>query len=91
MCTDTSRGPTPHSSTPHSTALHPTGLHKSTNGGVGWSAASLPGVRVQALAIDASAPATLYGGTDGLGVVKSTDGGATGGFWSCRSYRCTTS
>ena len=32
---------------------------------------------VQALAIDPSSPSTMYAGTGGFGVFKSTDGGAS--------------
>ena len=35
-----------------------------------------PGGIVRVLAIDPSAPATLYAGTEGNGVFKSTNGGA---------------
>ncbi len=35
------------------------------------------GGSVQALAVDPSAPGTLYAGTANAGVIKSTDGGAT--------------
>ena len=64
------------------------GAFKSTNGGAGWSAinSGLPVTIdsvgfpitdvVQTLAIDPSAPATIYAGT-GAGVFKSINGGAT--------------
>jgi hypothetical protein len=46
-----------------------------------WSAANtgLTDLSVKALAIDPQHPATLYAGTSGAGVFKSTDGGGT---WS---------
>jgi photosystem II stability/assembly factor-like uncharacterized protein len=52
------------------------GVFKSTNAGQSWTAVNvgLPGTVVFALAIDPSAPATLYAGTYG-GVFKSTNGG----------------
>ncbi|HUM02031.1 MAG TPA: PKD domain-containing protein [Thermoanaerobaculia bacterium] len=53
------------------------GVFKSTNGGESWTAinAGLTNLNVFALAIDSSAPATLYAGTWGGGVLKSTNGG----------------
>ncbi|MBI4577995.1 MAG: hypothetical protein HY722_17170, partial [Planctomycetes bacterium] len=53
------------------------GLFKTTDGGASWSAANtgLTSTIVRALAIDPSAPSTLYAGTVG-GVFKTTDGGA---------------
>lgn len=51
---------------------------KSTNGGKSWEgyqvSAAWPPILASALAIDPSAPATLYLGTE-VGVYKSTDGG----------------
>jgi photosystem II stability/assembly factor-like uncharacterized protein len=57
------------------------GVFKSTDGGTNWSAANtgLTNKRVRALAIDPTAPNTLYAGTYGGGVFKSTDGGTS---WS---------
>ncbi len=61
------------------------GVFKSTNGGGSWSAVNAglqfgPDTNVRALAIDPSAPATLYAGMErGGGAFKSTDGG---GSWS---------
>src|SRR5206468_3734344 len=65
------------------------GVYKSTSGGAGWSAVNtgLPYYYgryyfrpyVTALAIDPQTPTTLYAGTGGSGVFKSTDGGAS---WS---------
>ena len=54
------------------------GVFKSTNGGESWTAinAGLTNTFVYALAIDPSAPATLYAGTFG-GVFKSTNGGGS--------------
>ncbi|MDX2034932.1 MAG: FG-GAP-like repeat-containing protein [Blastocatellia bacterium] len=66
-----------------------TGLYKSTNGGGNWSAinnglsAVINGLttvyRINALAIDPTSPMTLYAGTNGFGVFKSVNGGAS---WS---------
>ena len=64
------------------------GVYKSTDGGKRWSAAGsglpamvtlqgLPATPVAALLISPSNPATVYVGTFGSGVFKSTDGGAT--------------
>jgi photosystem II stability/assembly factor-like uncharacterized protein len=47
--------------------------------GAHWSAIGLTNPRVRALAIDPVTPTTLYAGTDGGGVFKSANGGAT---WS---------
>jgi photosystem II stability/assembly factor-like uncharacterized protein len=61
------------------------GVFKSTDGGSSWSAttnADLPGtfgIYVAALAIDPTAPDTLYAGTVGGGLFKSTNAGGT---WS---------
>ncbi|MCP3960310.1 MAG: hypothetical protein GY719_20905 [bacterium] len=66
------------------------GVFKSTDGGVTWSLASEglfnrapksspPVPDVLTLAIDPQTPATLYAGRYGLGVYRSTDGGAN---WS---------
>ena len=44
-----------------------------------WTSNGPDGGGVQTLAIDAGTPTTLYAGTDGGGVFKSTDGGTT---WS---------
>jgi cysteine-rich repeat protein len=58
------------------------GVFKTSDGGGDWSAVNtgLPASNpVQALAIDPTAPATLYAGTHGGGVFKTTDGG---GIWS---------
>jgi photosystem II stability/assembly factor-like uncharacterized protein len=53
-------------------------LLKSTDGGTSWSNPLSSCCNPNALAIDPTNPATLYGGTP-TGVLKSTDGGAT---WS---------
>src|SRR5207253_2905038 len=64
------------------------GLFKSTAGGVSWAAAgaglpqrdaSSPSREVLSVAIDPQTPSTLYAGTSGGGVFKSTDGGGTWG------------
>ena len=44
-----------------------------------WTTNGPQGSAIQALAIDPSAPGTLYAGTSGGGVFKSTDGGVS---WS---------
>ena len=49
------------------------------DGGGSWSDLSLSDTDVRALAIDPATPATLYAGTNGDGVFKSTDGA---GNWS---------
>ncbi|MBI4464982.1 MAG: hypothetical protein HY647_09785 [Acidobacteria bacterium] len=65
-----------------------TGVFKSTDGGKTWSVATsglpafvtlagLPATPVVALTVDPSSPATMYVGTFGSGVFKSTDGGAS--------------
>jgi hypothetical protein len=43
----------------------------------GWTSLGLGDSSIDALGIDHSNPATLYAGTDGEGVFKSADGGAT--------------
>ena len=55
-------------------------MFKSTNGGATWSAVNtgLTDTYVNALAIDPATPATLYAGTWGGGVFKSTNGGEPG-------------
>jgi hypothetical protein len=42
-----------------------------------WTSVGPYGGRIRALAIDPTTPATLYAGTDGGGVSKSTDAGGT--------------
>ena len=58
----------------------------STDGGEDWRAVNtgLTDTRVHALAIDPMTPATLYAGTYGGGVFKSTNGG---GDWSAAQHR----
>ncbi len=54
------------------------GVFKSINGGTSWTVinSGLTGKEpVQAIAIDPSAPTTLYAGTNGGGVFKTTNGG----------------
>ncbi|HKU74629.1 MAG TPA: SBBP repeat-containing protein [Pyrinomonadaceae bacterium] len=55
------------------------GVFKSTNSGATWIAQNnfgIPGVpNVSALAIDPTAPSTIYAGTSGNGFFKSTNGG----------------
>ena len=63
------------------------GVFKSTDGGATWAATGLSHPAVRALAIDPTAPSTLYTGTfeySGIagGAFKSTDGGDT---WSAIS------
>src|SRR5262249_8697532 len=55
------------------------GVLKSTNGGTSWDAlnSGLTNPNVLALAIDPTNPATVYAGTAGSGVFKSTDGALT--------------
>ena len=55
------------------------GVRKSVDGGATWSDANsgLTTPIVQALAIDASGPQTLYAGTVGGGIFRTDDGGAT--------------
>ena len=57
-----------------------TGVFKSTDGGGTWTAATAGPENVYALAVDPSAPTTLYAGNGSFqtgGVFKSTDGGNT--------------
>jgi uncharacterized repeat protein (TIGR01451 family) len=53
-------------------------LFRSTDGGAHWSATGLNDASIRALAIDDSAPSTIYAGTAN-GIQKSTDSGAN---WS---------
>jgi len=57
------------------------GMFKSTDGGASWTAANtgIPAaaMRIQTLAVPATAPATIYAGTRGGGLFKSIDSGAT--------------
>jgi len=52
------------------------GLYQSTNGGASWRKVG-GGPRARALAIAPTAPRAFYAGTDGVGIVQSTDSGAT--------------
>ena len=54
------------------------GIYKSTNGGVNWRALLLVlgDLGVHALVVDPREPKTVYAGTDHVGVLKTTDGGA---------------
>ena len=58
-----------------------TGVYKSTDSGSTWSAPNNLGItgapNVHALAVDPSAPSTIYAGTFGNGLFKSTNGGGT--------------
>ena len=60
-------------------ATVPCGVWKSTDGGAHWTVTSdLPErASVLALAVDPSAPTTIYAGTSRAGVFRSTDGGLT--------------
>src|SRR5206468_7966559 len=55
------------------------GVVKSTDRGATWQAsnAGLPAADVNALALDPTDPATLYAGTSGSGVFKTSDAGMT--------------
>ncbi len=53
------------------------GLFKSTDGGSDWTNDGLPRGNVTSLVVDPQTPASLYIGSDGDGVYKSADGGAT--------------
>jgi YVTN family beta-propeller protein len=55
------------------------GAYRSMDGGGMWEIVLQGGVSVLALAIDPTAPATVYAATAFVGVLKSTDGGATWG------------
>jgi hypothetical protein len=59
--------------------MHGGGVFRSTDYGNTWAAANtgLTNLRVYALAINSSIPATLYAGTDAGGVFKSSDSGTT--------------
>ena len=65
------------------TKFGPVGIFKSTNGGTTWQAASsgLGSTEIYALAIDPSAPSTVYAGTL-QGIYKSINAGAT---WAAAS------
>jgi hypothetical protein len=54
-----------------------TAAHPAQAGINAWTSHGPPGGSVRALAIAPSAPATLYAGTLGAGVFKSTDAGVT--------------
>src|SRR5207249_8351746 len=78
----------PHTPAPRSAGPSSPGLCKSTNGGGSWTAADtgLPQREgsssfreVLSVVIDSQTPSTLYAGTWGGGVFKSTDGGGTWG------------
>jgi photosystem II stability/assembly factor-like uncharacterized protein len=61
------------------------GIFKTTNGGESWTGSYTfiqsfgGGTNILALAIDPSAPATIYAATSDDGILKSTDGGASWG------------
>ena len=62
----------------------PPGIYKTSDGGITWtrvveSCNDQGCVSPSALVVDPTDPNIVYVGADGLGVVKSTDGGATGG------------
>jgi len=70
-------------------ALHSSLLSANSAAGVGKWTSNGPGrADVISLAIDPSRPATLYAGTNGSGVFKSTDGG---GNWAAVSTGLTSS
>jgi hypothetical protein len=58
------------------------GVYVSTDGGAGWTATSLKGVRVWAVGFDARNAKRLFAGTDGAGAELSVDGGST---WTAAS------
>ncbi|MCP4696032.1 MAG: hypothetical protein GY862_04165, partial [Gammaproteobacteria bacterium] len=53
------------------------GIYKSTDSGAHWSLVNpgLPELKIRTLGITPVSPAILYAGTNGYGVLKSTDGG----------------
>lgn len=51
------------------------GGRRSTDGGLTWSAARVPGLPLSSLAVDPRWPATVYAGSGDRGVAKSTDAG----------------
>lgn len=55
------------------------GLFKTTDGGLSWasSGTGLPNYNVEIIVIDPATLNTMYVGTRGGGIYKSTDGGAT--------------
>ena len=57
------------------------GILRTTDGGNTWQSSGLEGMDVPVVAIDAKNSNVVYGGTNGQGVFKSTDYGAT---WSPR-------
>jgi photosystem II stability/assembly factor-like uncharacterized protein len=52
-------------------------LFVSTDSGASWSSTGLSGVQISSIAIDSAQPDTLYVSTDGGGVYRTYDGGAT--------------
>ncbi len=53
-------------------------IFSTTSGGASWKELyALPNGSVQVFAIDPGSPSTVYAGTDVIGVLKSTDSGAT--------------
>jgi photosystem II stability/assembly factor-like uncharacterized protein len=54
-------------------------MHKSTDGGMTWKAmnAGLASLNVRSLAVSPGDPKTVYLGTNGSGLYRSRDGGAT--------------
>lgn len=67
------------SGTPHAVYAGGPSLFRSSDGGRTWSDIGTPlaGAGVEAIAVDAANPQTLYVGTGGAGVFRSHDGGTT--------------
>ncbi len=62
------------------------GINKSTNGGSSWAPVNNSAVvgGINAMVADHTTPSTLYVGTVGGGVIKTTDGGTS---WTSSKYR----
>ena len=60
---------------------HNSGVFKTTNDGNTWAqtANGITGKKIYCLAIDPSSPTTVYAGTGGTGVYRTTNGGASWG------------
>ncbi len=53
------------------------GVAKSTDGGTSWTGFGGPSAYIKSIVIDPVTPTTLYGGSNGNGVYKSTNSGST--------------
>jgi photosystem II stability/assembly factor-like uncharacterized protein len=64
---------------PGSWRYYPGGVFKSMNGGESWSKINWSYNKFNTLAIDPMTSTTIYAAIDGIGVIKSTDGGGSWG------------